>query len=68
MVVHPYGVSVLLIGVGLSTVMIGPFNITPTILAMQLQANPYSIIQKNLLFAFGYLLFIVAVATVFSVF
>ncbi|MFB4213935.1 hypothetical protein ACE1TH_18735 [Shouchella sp. JSM 1781072] len=66
MIAHPYGVSVLLIGVGLSTVMIGPFNITPTILAMQLQANPYAIIQKNLVFAFSYLLFIVGVATVFS--
>ncbi|MFS0785911.1 hypothetical protein ABC345_05925 [Shouchella sp. 1P09AA] len=66
MIAHPYGVSVLLIGVGLSTVMIGPFNITPTILAMQLQANPYAIIQKNLVFAFSYLLFIVGVATMFS--
>ncbi|GAK12075.1 hypothetical protein [Geomicrobium sp. JCM 19039] len=63
---HPYGVSVLLIGVGLSTVMIGPFNVTPTVLAMQLQANPYNIIRKNLAFAFGYLLFIVLIAFVFS--
>lgn len=64
--VHPYGMSILLIGVGLSTVMIGPFNITPTILAMQLQANPYRIIRKNILFALCYLLFIVLVAFMFS--
>lgn len=63
---HPYGVSLLLIGVGLSTVMIGPFNVTPTILAMQLQANPYSIIRKNLVFALCYLLFIVTTAYFFS--
>ncbi|MBM7837285.1 hypothetical protein JOC54_000516 [Alkalihalobacillus xiaoxiensis] len=63
---HPYGMSILLIGVGLSTVMIGPFNITPTILAMQLKANPYRIIRKNLLFALCYLLFIVVVAFLFS--
>lgn len=59
---YPYGISLLLIGVGLGTVMIGPFNVTPTILAMQLNANPYSIIRKNFAFAFSYLLFIVMLA------
>lgn len=63
---HPYGMSILLIGVGMGTVMIGPFNVTPTILAMQLQANPYSIIRRNLVFASCYFLFIVIIATLFS--
>ncbi|WP_156321121.1 hypothetical protein [Bacillus sp. JCM 19041] len=65
--ISPYGVSILLIGVGVCTVMTGPFNVTPTVLAMQLRTNPYTIIKKNLLFGIGYLLFIVTIAYLISV-
>lgn len=63
---YPYGVSLLLIGAGLCTIMIGPLNVTPTILAMQLQANPYTIIKRNIVFALCFLLFIIIMAYGFS--
>ncbi|QQK78045.1 hypothetical protein HUG15_22285 [Salicibibacter cibarius] len=64
---YPYGVSVLLIGAGLCTIMIGPLNVTPTVLAMQLNVNPYAIIKRNIPFALTFLTFIILVAYGFSV-
>ncbi|QQK81715.1 hypothetical protein HUG20_18545 [Salicibibacter cibi] len=64
---YPYGVSVLLIGAGLCTIMIGPLNVTPTILAMQLRVSPYTIIKRNIPFALVFLTFIILVAYGFSV-
>ncbi|QDI91711.1 hypothetical protein EPH95_11450 [Salicibibacter halophilus] len=64
---YPYGVSVLLIGAGLCTIMVGPLNVTPTILAMQLRVSPYAIIKRNIPFALVFLSFIILVAYGFSV-
>lgn len=64
---YPYGVSILLIGGGLCTIMIGPLNVTPTILAMQLRVSPFAIIKRNIPFALVFLTFIILVAYGFSV-
>lgn len=56
------GIAITVIGASITTGMYGPFNVTPTLLAVLLRKSPYQITLKNILFAFCFILANVLIA------
>ncbi|SDH99899.1 hypothetical protein SAMN05216352_10444 [Alteribacillus bidgolensis] len=57
-----FGLTLTIVSSAVCTMMIGPFNVTPAVLGMYINLNPYQVSLKNILFAFLFMVWNISAA------
>ncbi|MFD2624790.1 hypothetical protein [Salibacterium salarium] len=57
-----FGLSLTILSSAICTLMIGPFNVTPAVLGMYINMNPYKVSLKNIGFAFLFMMWNIVMA------